>query len=181
MLNKQKIIILILLVLVLGGMGFGVYVLNQNNDARDSAAAKILGGEESTQYETLSGETVALDAYEGRVRVVNSWASWSPFSRQELQDLNRLAETYKDKDVAVIAINRNEEKVRAQRYLEQLGELPAIDFLIDGDDTFYDRLEGQAMPETLFFDRKGAIVFHARGELNYDEMVTYVEAALAAQ
>lgn len=181
MLNKQKIIALLLLVGILGGLGYGVYLLKQSHDVRSSDAAKTLGDSESTQYKSFTGETVSLSDFEGRVRVVNSWASWSPFSQQELRDLNRLAEAYADQNVVVIAINRNEDSVRAQRYIEQLGDLEHINFLIDADDTFYDRMDGHAMPESLFFDRNGTITFHARGDLSYEEMVTQLEAALASE
>lgn len=181
MLNKQKIIVIVLLALLLGVLGYVTYHISETNKARNTDAARTLGAEDTTQYTNLHGEIISLSSFDGRVRVVNSWASWSPFSKTELQDLNRLAEAYAAENIAVIAINRNEEPARARSFIDTLGALPHVNFLIDKNDTFYSRMDGQAMPETLFFDRNGNITHHARGDMSYEAMVEAVEAALASQ
>lgn len=159
--------------------GYATWKYIKNNQYNNSDVALTLGTDDSAQYTGLNGEMVNIADFDGTVRVVNSWASWSPLSKAELADLEKLGATYKDKGVHIIAINRNEDTLRAQRYLEQLGDFTHINFLLDGDDAFYGRMDGKAMPETLYFDKEGNIVTHVRGDASYDEMVTYVEAALA--
>ncbi len=179
--KKQVIITSILIILLLLVGAFGTYMYVKRSQYNNSAAALTLGTGDSTEYTSLTGESISLSTFEGSVRVGNSWASWSPLSKTELTELERLGAAYKDRGVVIIAINRNEDAVRAQRYLEQLGTLQHINFLMDGDDAFYARMDGKAMPETLYFDRSGNIIAHVRGDASYDEMVTHVEAALAAQ
>lgn len=179
MFRRQTIITLLILLLLLVGAGYMTYTVLQDNQRSQSEAAATLGRGESAAYVSLTGETVSLDAYEDKVRVVNSWASWSPFSAQELKELEQLAASYADRDVVVLAINRNEDPIRAQRFLDSLGTFEHVVFVLDADDSFYERMDGKAMPETLFYDTAGAIVHHARGPLGYEQMVTYVTAALS--
>ena len=181
MVSKQTTVTLGFIFLLLIVMGFITYSVYQKKQRQQSDVSQILGNDETESYQSLSGEGVSLEKFEGTVRVVNSWASWSPFSKTELQDLNRLAERYSEENVNVIAINRNEDRYRAQKFLDQLGELENINFLLDGDDDFYDRMDGKAMPETLFFDSKGNVVMHARGNLTFDEMEANIQAVLSSE
>lgn len=181
MLNKRSIVILVIMVAVLMLAGFATYYVKKTSDLANSDAAQTLGTDENQTYANFDGQSVSLKDFEGTVRVVNSWASWSPFSKTELQELNQLAIKYADKDVHVIAINRNEDSLRAKKYIDQLGELEHINFLMDGDDTFYDRMDGKAMPETLFFDRRGNITTHARGELTFEQMEQYLLQAIESK
>lgn len=180
MLSKQATYTLLLLLVLLVSAAVYTYATRMAYDRANSDAAKTLGTNDLATYTGLNGDEVTLDAFDDQIRVVNSWASWAPDSRRELQDLERLAEVYQDEGVVVVAINRNEDPIRAKRFIDQLGELAHIHFLLDVDDAFYGRMDGKAMPETLFFDRNGNIIHHARGVLSYEAMEQYVEAAITA-
>lgn len=176
--SKQSIITLLLVLgslLLLGGV---TYQVKEHNRVKNSDAAKTLGTDTEVRYTTLGGEAATLDDFSGQIRIVNSWASWSPYSKSELPILEQLAALYSEHDVAVIAINRNEDAARAQYYLSTVGELPHVHILIDPEDAFYSRMDGKAMPETLIFDRQGNIVSHIRGELKYEQVVSIVEGLL---
>lgn len=176
--SKQSIITLLLVLGALVLLGGVTYQVKENNRVKNSDATKTLGTEAEAQYQTLSGEAATLDDFSDQIRIVNSWASWSPYSKTELPVLEQLAELYAEEDVAVIAINRNEDAARAQYYLSTVGELPHVHVLIDPVDAFYDRIDGKAMPETLIFDSKGNIVSHIRGELKYEQVVSIIEGLL---
>lgn len=179
--SRQTLVTSIVIAVLLAGAGFATWYYLEQNQYQNSAAALTLGTDESTEYTSLTGQPVSLVDFDGTVRVVNSWASWSPLSKTELAELERLGATYKDRGVNIIAINRNEDAVRAERYLQQLGTFEHITFLMDGDDAFYARMDGKAMPETMYYDREGNVVAHIRGDATYEEMVTYVEAAIALE
>lgn len=179
-LTKSQLFVLLIILGILVAGAYITFTISEHSDRKDSAAASTLGTDELEDYTTLSGEPAVLNDFEGTVRVVNSWASWSPFSRNELGYLDQIAAEYADQGVNVIAINRNEDRFKAQHFISQVGPFEHVVFLLDGDDTFYDRMDGKAMPETLFFDTKGNVVFHARGDLTYEEIKEHVEAALNA-
>lgn len=134
---------------------------------------------EESPFRDLSGEPITLDQFEGRVLVVNSWASWCPFCRDELPRLAEIARSYADEDVTVLAINREESKEQAERFLNSIdADLSGITFVLDTEDVFYESIAGFTMPETVFYDRAGEIVVHKRGDLGQSELRQHVDAVL---
>jgi thiol-disulfide isomerase/thioredoxin len=129
-------------------------------------------------YTDLQGNPITFEAYEGKVRVVNSWASWTPFSVAELTDLESLAQEFKSKDVVILAINRKEPKEIANQFLKTIQEFKEIVFIIDITDAYYASTRGFAMPETVIYDATGKIVFHKRGQMTKEEMQKYVTLAI---
>jgi thiol-disulfide isomerase/thioredoxin len=164
-------VIVVALILVIGLLAVLTYVIRDRaereaaNEADDTLFAEGL----ENPYTDQSGNPVTLDDYLGSIIVVNSWASWSPFSVQELQDLNQIAGEYKDKNVVVIAVNRKESKEQAERFLSTLPPLPNLTIIIDTKDHFYGAVGGYAMPETVYYDTRGTISTQRQGAVTVQD------------
>lgn len=176
MFNTLAILGGILLVL---GMGLSYYKQHVSSSERNTAATQTLLVSDQTPYIDLEGNPFSFDQFRGQVRVVNAWASWSPFCVTELTNLETLANEYADQNVAVIGVNRKEPKEKAQAFLGHIGSFSKTHFAIDLTDAFYTSIGGFSMPETIFYDTKGNIVFHARGAMTLDQMREHTKAALA--
>lgn len=174
--NVLAVCILIALLAVAAGVTYFFYITP--NDNADSPALKDLEATDERIFTDLQGNPIDFTSFEGKVRVVNSWASWCPFCTQELRDFETLASEFKDKNVAVIAINRKEPKEQASAFLGTIQEFQNIVFAIDLTDAFYASTLGFAMPETIFYNSKGEVVMHQRGELNLEQMRTYTLQAI---
>jgi thiol-disulfide isomerase/thioredoxin len=172
-------ILFVVIVCILAGLTY--WYVSTPKDARNSDAAASLSSEEKGVFTDLSGNEVSFDEHVGRIRVVTSWASWNPFSITDLETLNAVAGSYKDKGVVFLAINRKESKEQAERFLKSLQELPNLEFAIDTKDTFYTSIGGYAMPETVLYDEKGGIAAHKRGTFTEDELKALIEAALLTE
>lgn len=122
-------------------------------------------------YRNLSDEEVSLVDYKGSVIVVNSWATWSPFSAEELAIFAQVADSYKDKKVVFIAINRGEPKAMIEAYMKTYKISDVVHVWQDAEDQFYKTHEGYAMPETIVYDRDGKIVAHKRGQYTQTELL----------
>jgi len=180
--RKSTLITLLVLVGTLLLVGFIVYYIQQRAvlSERDTESSQTLVASEETPYTDLSGDTFTFDEFRGKVRVVNTWASWCPFCVAELKDFEVLAAEYAQKEVAVIAVNRKETKEKAQAFLNTVGSFEHVHFAIDLTDAFYKSVGGFSMPETVFYDAKGNIFLHKRGFMDLEEMRLHTEAALAA-
>jgi len=181
--NKKSVFITIfVIVAVLLLAGVGTYALQQKVQLseRDAEASQTLAATDETPYTDLSGNPFSFDAYRGKVRVVNSWASWCPFCTEELKNFETLAQEYAEQDVVVIAVNRKESKERAQAFLDTLGDFTYTKFAIDLTDAFYKSIGGFSMPETVFYDAQGNIVLHIRGLIDIEDMRQYTEKAIAS-
>lgn len=170
--------ITILVLLLVCAFCVTYYLQTRAADAPNADAQTDLQTSETAVYTDLEGNPFTFNAYEGKVRVVNVWGSWSPFSRQELQNLEVIAEEFKDTGVVVIAINRKEPKEFAKGYLATLQTFTNVLFVIDVTDAFYASIEGYAMPETVFYDARGNMTFHKRGEMTLEEIRIYTQEAI---
>jgi thiol-disulfide isomerase/thioredoxin len=166
---------LVVIVLAIGFVTF--YVADRSHLGIKTETKEIFTdtSEEEVTYQDILGNKVSLETYLGRVMVVSSWASWSPFSNTDLQVLNELAKNYDKEEVVFIAMNRKETKEQAVRYLNTQPPLSNLLIVIDTEDKFYERVGGYAMPETIIFDRKGNIVLHERGVVDLE----HIESVLA--
>lgn len=179
--HKSNIITLIVIVAVFITAGVITYIVRAiPNDKANSEAQKSLATSEEQVFTDLQGNPISFKQFEGKVRVVNAWASWTPFSVQELRDLETLAGEYKDTDVVVIAVNRKEPKEVAVQFLESIRTFEHTVFAIDITDSFYKSIGGFSMPETVFYDARGTIVLHKRGSMSLTEMRSHLDKVLSA-
>jgi thiol-disulfide isomerase/thioredoxin len=178
--NRGALIIGGVLLLILLVIGYVAYSIRSERIAeeRDKAADVLFSEQAREAYTDMEGREVRLDSYDEKVVVVTSWASWCPQCAGELTLLNQLANEKNDDRLHIIAINRNEDKYQAQRFMATLPEFPRIQFVLDNQDYFFDSVEGYAMPETIFYNEAGEIVFHKRGNLTADEIKNGFSAAL---
>ncbi len=180
--KKPSVFILGLIILVIVVMGWFTYQSLQNQSQQrvieSSAGSALVSAEGESLFTDIAGNPVTLDDYLGSVLVVNSWASWSPFSAQELPRLSELSQQYSTDEVVVLAINRAEPATTAQSFLQSLNISEDVQLLLDPADAYYKRIEGYSMPETVFYNTQGDIVFHKHGLLTLEEMNQYVSQAL---
>lgn len=124
-----------------------------------------------------SGALVRLSEVEGTIRIVNFWASWSPYSKDELLAFDRLKKKYGD-TLVVIALDRDTTTNDGRVFIKTLGISQDILFVFDKKDEYFDTVQGYAVPETLFLDKDGAILEHVHGPLTYERMEEIVTSLL---
>jgi cytochrome c biogenesis protein CcmG, thiol:disulfide interchange protein DsbE len=129
-------------------------------------------------FTDYDGNSVSLSEFQGKPLVINSWAVWCPFCRQELSDFAELQKEFDDK-VVVIAIDRQEPLEKARGYTDELNITDDMLFWLDPSDSFYKSIGGFSMPETLFMNSEGDIVVHKRGPMDVQEMREHTNKILS--
>lgn len=122
---------------------------------------------EQTRFADLNGNTVSLRAWQGKVVLVNFWATWCGPCREEMPMLNALRERLAPKGVEVvgIALDNKAETLNFTRQLK-IG-YPIV--LGDSDTLTLLRTLGNpagALPYSIILDRKGRQVGSLLGRLN---------------
>lgn len=161
----------------------GVFLLSRSNDATPSAprAGESKSGADQFAGFSLkdySGNVITSDQFQGKPLVINSWAAWCPFCKQELPDLAAAQKEFGDK-VRIVAIDRGESLDVAKKYSDAQGTSAQLVFLLDPDDSFYKSIGGFSMPETIFVDKNGAIAIHKRGPMDIREIREKINQLLA--
>lgn len=125
----------------------------------------------------IHGNEVAESDFHGKIQVVNTWATWCPFCVDELPDFVRLQEAFPE-EIVVVAVNRAESRERTLAFTDELEVTDGLVYLLDPSDSFYRSIGAFSMPETIFLDREGEIVFHKRGPMPFEEMEAKIQELL---
>jgi thiol-disulfide isomerase/thioredoxin len=130
--------------------------------------------------ETMAGSSIDLAAQDGRVLLVNFWATWCAPCREEIPDLNDLHADLEDDGLRIIGIaldRRGREKV--EPFAEKLSiKYPII---IDPEGTAESEFGPiPGLPTTIVVGPDGQITKRVVGIFPVDEMKTTLEEMLNA-
>ena len=106
-------------------------------------------------------QTVSLKSLKGKVVYVDFWASWCTPCKQSFPWMNEIHKRYSDKGLKVVAINLDNDRSQAKRFLDEV----KADFTIayDPAGTTAEKYDLQVMPSSYLIDRKGRLVHLHRG------------------
>jgi len=125
---------------------------------------------------TLTGTQSGLDAYRGRIVVMNLWASWCPPCRAEMPDLQRLYQAYRSRNVVVIGVDQGESAERVGAFARSLDIHYPI--LLDQQQQYGRVYAALGLPTTIVIDPRGTVVRGFDGALSYPQMVSAISPLL---
>jgi thiol-disulfide isomerase/thioredoxin len=112
---------------------------------------------------TTEGKEIKLSDYHGKVVLIDFWASWCPPCREEMPALIRFYRSHKDTNFELIAVNIDNKKENMDSFLDKLFPEPAFPIVIDNEQKVPALFNIEAMPTTIFVDKKGKIRFWHNG------------------
>jgi peroxiredoxin len=114
-----------------------------------------------------SGDTVSLTNLKGQVVMLNFWASWCGPCRQEMPLLDQMHKRYSSLGFTLLGVNVEANTKDAERWL---ADTPvSFPVLFDRDSKVSKLYDVNAMPSTVFIDRKGNVRYLHRGYKPGDE------------
>jgi thiol-disulfide isomerase/thioredoxin len=122
------------------------------------------------QVEFLDAEErkIGLDAFRGKVVVLNLWATWCAPCREEMPSLDRLQATLGGQDLEVVAISVDRGGLpKSKAFLDQLG---AKNLKLFGDPSMkiLRQLGVPGLPVTIVIDREGREIGRLLGTADWD-------------
>ena len=106
-------------------------------------------------FQTMGGEETTLDAFKGKVVVLNLWATWCAPCREEMPSLDRLQARFADQPVVVLALSVDRAgPERVQAFLSEVG-VQRLHVYRDPKATATRALKLPGLPATILVDRKG--------------------------
>lgn len=115
------------------------------------------------QGKTLKGKEIDLSALRGKVVLLDFWASWCPPCREEMPKLVRFYEEHKKSDFQLIAVNIDNKASNMQHFLDKLFPTPEFPIIADNTQKIPALFNIEAMPTTIFIDKKGNIRYRHDG------------------
>jgi thiol-disulfide isomerase/thioredoxin len=120
-----------------------------------------------------AGTPHRLEAYRGRVVLLNFWATWCEPCREEMPTLARLQAQLAGEPFAVLAVNHGESPAAVARFLRELPVGFAV--LLDRDREASRAWRVRVLPTSVLLDRHGRARHRIVGEIDWT-----APAALAA-
>ncbi len=143
------------------------------------APAEAHGPLPSFQLADLDGQPRDITEWQGKVVVLNFWATWCPPCRRELPTFRELQESYAAKGVQFVGISldrdelvRDFARIETLNYPQLVGPAKALQL---------GQLLGNrigALPFTVVVDRDGNIAERIFGEWNREEAIATFERLL---
>lgn len=98
----------------------------------------------------------SLDQFKGQVVYVDFWASWCGPCRKSFPWLNAMHDKYQQQGLTIVAINLDEDKAAAEKFLTAFPARFHIRF--DPEGKTAQTFDLQGMPSSFIFNRKGELV-----------------------
>jgi thiol-disulfide isomerase/thioredoxin len=114
-----------------------------------------------------AGQSVALESLKGKVVMLNFWASWCGPCRQEMPLLEQMHKRYSKQGFALLGVNVDAETGDAEKLLKKI--VVSFPILFDTENKVSQLYNVNAMPSSVFIDRKGNVRALHRGYKAGDE------------
>ncbi len=122
---------------------------------------------------------LSLASLEGKVVVLNFWASWCLPCKEETPRLQKAWERWRGEGVVVVGIDAQDFRADAKRFMKRFGVTYPV--VYDGKGSLLGRYGVTGFPETFFVSRDGRLVGErVQGEIGDEQLERGIKAALSA-
>lgn len=140
-----------------------VYVPNAFERLQSERAAP------KTAFADEGGTEISLDAFKGKIVILNFWATWCHPCMKEMPSLDRLASRLPTEKFAVVAVNEDRGGVAvAKPVLERIG-VRGLAFYADPGGRLSRDLGVRGFPTTVLIGRDGNLLGNHEGEVDWDQ------------
>jgi thiol-disulfide isomerase/thioredoxin len=119
-------------------------------------------------FEDKLGDKLSLKDFQGKVVILNFWATWCGPCVIEMPTLDRLQAKLGGKDLAVVAVALDRDGIKkAAPFYRQTG-VANLTLYTDRRSQLFEELDGKNLPTTFIIDRDGKVVGKLVGAAAWD-------------
>lgn len=178
--KKLTVIIWILAVFMLLTAAYSFYNKNKSKELLPPQTQNTSTVGENTimapdfSLKDLDGNTVKLSDYKGKIVILNFWAVWCKYCKQEMPDLNELSkELQKDGDAVILAVDSQESLKTVEKYVSS--NKFDLKVLLDEDGSITEEYGITGFPTTFIINSDGSLYFYISGMTDKETLKNYIE------
>ena len=115
---------------------------------------------------TISGDPYSADKFQGKVTIVNFWATWCPPCVEEIPSLNRLRDIMHGKAFELVSINYAETPEHVSAFMQRVSVKFPV--LMDLDGKVSQQWNVIAYPSTFVIGKDGRILYGVNAAIAWD-------------
>ncbi len=134
----------------------------------------------AVSIQMLDGSSLTFEALEGKVVLVNFWATWCPPCRKEFARLQKdVIDRFAGKDFVLLPISIDDDPDTVRKFMERNGyDFPVA---VDPGRKIYSLFAEKYVPRNFVIGKDGKVAFYVVGydeNGEFDEMVDRIEKLL---
>ena len=120
-------------------------------------------------FEDFSGNKINLKDYQGKLVIINFWATWCTPCKKEMPSLDALYQDSNFKNLEVLAVNMEEpNKLKTKKFFSELN-IKKIKIFFDNDLNFVKKFKLRGVPTTVLINKKGEEFARIIGEVDFED------------
>ncbi|MGL4474217.1 MAG: TlpA family protein disulfide reductase [Shewanella sp.] len=121
------------------------------------------------EMQTLDGQVVKLSEYQGKLVLVNLWATWCPPCLKEIPSIVKLKQDNQDNSkIEIISLSIDEDTSLVPSFLAK-HNFANFETLLDPSSQIENIMPANVVPATYMFDGAGNLVGFVRGFMHWDD------------
>ncbi|MGB3367627.1 MAG: TlpA disulfide reductase family protein [Acidaminobacteraceae bacterium] len=114
----------------------------------------------------LDGGNITLEDYKGKYVLINFWATWCGYCKDEMPNLQAFAD--ENSSLEIIAVNVEESRDLVEKYIKEGGY--TFDVALDSDGDLSRAYYISSFPTSIFLDRYGNLIGGVQGLMSKEDM-----------
>lgn len=180
--NNAKLIVVVLVVFVLGILGYLLFIKNDDTkvqqrtsgmseDVQTQVTGSFVKGEKIPEVSLIDFDenTHNLSDFAGKAIIIDFWAGWCPFCIEEMPELQKAHQEYSN-DLVIIGVHRTDTE-NVENGLKFARERGVTYLLVsDSDGSLYRAAGSFGMPVAVFIDKEGVVTEIKSGAKTAEEI-----------
>ena len=118
-------------------------------------------------FEDFSGNEINLNQYNGKLVIINFWATWCAPCKKEMPSLDKLYQAKNFKNLQVFAVNMEQPNtLKTKKFFSDLN-IKKLEIFFDSNLNFVKEFKLRGMPTTVLINKKGEEFARIIGEVDF--------------
>ncbi len=128
------------------------------------------------RFDLLDGRRVTLEELRGKVVLVNFWATWCPYCRHEMPDMQRFYDGWHPRGFEIIALSQDDDAQSVRAFMAEKG----YRFPAGMADASHSQAFGgvSRLPTSFLIDKRGRLRKKISGQVHYARLEDLVAPLL---